>query len=82
MQMGRPSCVLVQTRLWAWQVERAGSALTDMRSPPPGPGRWGPSRGGAEPRVPAVLLFSSCGLWVLGLFPLGQALVQITSDVV
>ena len=40
MQMGGPSCVLVQTRLWAPQVEPADSALVVVRSPP-GPGKWG-----------------------------------------
>lgn len=33
MQIGGHSCVLVQTRLWAWQVEQAGSALMDVYSP-------------------------------------------------
>lgn len=33
MQIGSHSCVLFQTRLWAWQVERAGSAPRDVHSP-------------------------------------------------
>ena len=34
MQMGGPSCVLIQTRLWALQVEPADSALLVLCSPP------------------------------------------------
>ena len=33
MQIGHRSWVLVQTRLWAWQVEQAGSSLTDVHFP-------------------------------------------------
>lgn len=40
MQIGGHSCVLGQTRLWAWQVEQAGSALMGVHCPT-GPGRWG-----------------------------------------
>ena len=34
MQMGGPSCVLIQTCLWALQVEPADSALLVLCSPP------------------------------------------------
>lgn len=80
MQIGSHSCVLGQTRLWAWQVEQAGSASTGVRSPE-GPGRWGHPVEGLSPKLLTVWLFYSSGLGILGLFPLGQVLLQTTNDV-
>lgn len=78
MQIGGHSCVLFQTRLWAWQAERQAlgwwrctprRALADGDDPVEG----------LSLRPSVAFLF----MWpvILGLCPLGQALVQIASDV-
>lgn len=71
MQMGGPSCVLIQTRLWALQVEPADSALMVGRSPP-GPQQMGPLVEGLRPRSQQCdFLF----MWPVGVYVLACSVV-------